>query len=140
MDKIPGAKNDDGKLDLSLVPPEIIEAVAHIRRYGNMTYEDPQNWKRVEASKFHQALLRHVLAMWEDWESLDDESGYPHLWHLCCNAAFLCALYRKTVDVMETIDDIIEKCFGGDEEAFHRWSRGESCGNGRSEDTVPSSV
>lgn len=91
-DKVPGAKNDDGKLQLSLVPPEIIKAIAEIRRYGNEKYADPQNWRNVEAERFHEALLRHTLAIWEDWEAIDPESGFPHLWHLCCNAAFMCSL------------------------------------------------
>ena len=90
--KLPGAKNDDGKLQLSLVPPEIITAIAEIRRYGNEKYADPQNWRSVDAERFHEAMLRHVLAIWEDWQAVDPESGFPHLWHLCCNAAFLCAL------------------------------------------------
>lgn len=95
MDKIPGAKDDTGKLKLSLVPPEIITAVAEIRKYGNDKYDDPQNWQRVDAEKFHEALLRHALAIWENWKAVDPESGFPHLWHLCCNAAFLCAMLKK---------------------------------------------
>lgn len=89
--KLPGAKSDDGKLKLSDVPPEIVEAIAKIRAYGNAKYADPDSWKRVDPEKFHDALLRHVLASWVDWKKVDPESGMPHLWHICCNAAFLCA-------------------------------------------------
>ena len=92
---IPGAKNDDGKLDISAVPPEIITAVAEIRRYGNQKYADPDNWRRVEPAKFHKAMLRHCLALWEDPFAIDPESNMPHLWHLCCNAAFLCHFYEN---------------------------------------------
>lgn len=91
-EKLPGAKSDDGKLDLSQVPPEIITAVAKIRAYGNAKYADPDNWRRVDPEKFHGAMLRHVLAIWEDWKAVDPESGMPHLWHLMCNGAFLCAM------------------------------------------------
>ena len=91
--KLPGAKSDEGKLDLTMVPPEIILAVAEIRRYGNQKYADPQNWRAVPPEKIHKALIRHAVAMWEDPWALDPESGMPHLWHLACNAAFLCAMY-----------------------------------------------
>ena len=92
MEKIPGAKNDDSKLILSTVPPAAIRAIAEIRRYGNQKYADPQNWRRVDPAKFHKAMLRHCLACWENPGAVDPESGLPHLWHLMCNGAFLCAL------------------------------------------------
>lgn len=93
--KLPGAKSDAGKLQLSTVPPEAIIAVAKIRAYGNAKYADPDNWKRVAPEKFHGAMLRHVLAIWEDWKAVDPESGMPHLWHLMCNGAFLCAMMEE---------------------------------------------
>ena len=93
--KLPGAKSDAGKLDLTMVPPEIIKAVAVIRDYGNKKYADPENWWRVDPQKFHAALIRHAVAMWEDPWAVDPESGYPHLWHLACNAAFLCEFYKE---------------------------------------------
>ena len=93
--KLPGAKSDAGKPDLTQVPPEIIKAVAAIRDYGNKKYADPQNWRRVDPKKFHAALIRHAVALWEDPWAVDPESGYPHLWHLACNAAFLCEFYKE---------------------------------------------
>ena len=93
--KLPGAKNDDGKLQLSVVPPEAIVAIARIREYGNKKYADPQNWRRVLPEKFHEAMLRHCLACWEDPYAVDPESGLPHLWHLMCNGAFLCAMMEE---------------------------------------------
>lgn len=93
--KLPGAKNDDGKLQLSAVPPEAIVAIARIREYGNRKYADPQNWRRVLPEKFHEAMLRHCLACWEDPYAVDPESGLPHLWHLMCNGAFLCAMMEE---------------------------------------------
>lgn len=88
--KLPGAKSDDGKVKPHEVPKEIIWAIAKVRQYGNAKYADPENWKRVDPEKFHDALLRHVLAMWNDPYSIDSESHLPHLWHLVTNAAFLC--------------------------------------------------
>ena len=93
-DKIPGAKSDVGKLKLSDVPPEIIEAVAKVREFGNRKYSDPENWKRVDPEKFHDAMLRHVLHSWTDWRVLDEESGLPAIFHIACNAAFLIAFWE----------------------------------------------
>jgi hypothetical protein len=89
--KLPGAKSDKGKLVLKYVPPELITAVAKVREYGNQKYMTAENWRDVDPEKFHDAMLRHILAMWVDWKSVDPESGLPHLWHLMCNGAFLCA-------------------------------------------------
>lgn len=93
--KVPGAKSDVGKLKLSDVPPEIIEAVAKVREFGNKKYADPDNWKRVDPEKFHDALLRHVLHSWTDWRAVDGESGLPAIFHIACNAAFLCAFLME---------------------------------------------
>lgn len=93
--KLPGAKDSKGKLVLSDVPPEVIRAIAKIREYGNKKYADPDNWRRLPITVFHEALLRHALAMWEDAYAIDEESGLPALWHLACNAAFLCALMEE---------------------------------------------
>ena len=89
-EKLPGAKSDTGKIKPHEVPKEVILAIAKVRQYGNAKYADPENWMRVEPEKFHDALLRHVLAMWNDPYAVDPESHLPHLWHLVTNAAFLC--------------------------------------------------
>ena len=83
------AKADAGKLRLTLVPPEIIDAIARVRMYGNQKYGDPENWRQVEPERYRDAAFRHFLAYLDDPEGNDDESGLPHLWHLACNIAFL---------------------------------------------------
>nr|DAJ41252.1 MAG TPA: hypothetical protein [Caudoviricetes sp.] len=88
---IEGTKDDNGKLKLSRVPPELIEAVARVRDFGDRKYTDPENWKHIAPERWHEALLRHVLAIWNDPMHIDEESGLPSLWHVACNAAFLCA-------------------------------------------------
>lgn len=42
------AKADAGKPRLTLVPRQIIWAIARIREYGNEKYHDPENWRQVE--------------------------------------------------------------------------------------------
>lgn len=83
------AKSDHDKPRPSLVPPALIRGVDAIREYGCKKYKDPDNWRRVEAQRYWDALLRHALAAWDDWKAVDPESGMPHLWHIACNAGFL---------------------------------------------------
>ena len=88
------AKADAGKPRLSLVPSELIRAVATVREYGNRKYGSPDNWRRVEVERYRDAAYRHLLDYIDDPDSVDQESGLPHLWHLACNVAFLCALEK----------------------------------------------
>lgn len=86
------AKADAGKLQLTLVPREIIRAIARIRMYGTQKYADPENWRKVEKERYRDAAFRHFLAYLDDPAGKDEESGLPHLWHLACNIAFLCEM------------------------------------------------
>ena len=86
------AKKDWGKLRPTLVPTQIIWDIANVRDYGCQKYKDPDNWKRVEVERYRDALFRHLILYVNDPHGLDSESGLPHLWHLSCNAAFLCEL------------------------------------------------
>lgn len=86
------AKADAGKAPISLVPMDIVWAIAWIRKYGNEKYGDPDNWKTVEPERYRDALMRHLLHYISDPKSIDEESGYPHLWHAACNMAFLMSM------------------------------------------------
>jgi hypothetical protein len=88
------AKADGGKPRLTLVPRQIIWDIAAVRAYGNQKYGDPENWRQVEPQRYRDALMRHLMAYLDDPKSVDSESGLPHLWHLACNAAFLCELEK----------------------------------------------
>lgn len=83
------AKSDSGKPRPSLVQPALIRADMGVREYGCQKYHKPDNWRNVEAARYWDALLRHVLAAWDDWRATDPESGLPHLHHIICNAGFL---------------------------------------------------
>ena len=91
------AKADKGKLKLTLVPTEIIRDIAVIREYGNNKYPNggKDNWKSVEPERYRDAAYRHMLAYVDNPVSIDDESRYPHLWHLACNVSFLCDLEKE---------------------------------------------
>ena len=81
-------KADAGKLCPTLVPPSLVAAVAAIRGYGVAKYGRSESWREVESQRYKDALYRHWLA-YLGGEENDPESGYPHLWHLACNVAFL---------------------------------------------------
>lgn len=92
------AKQDDGKLDLTLVPTAIIWCIAAIRKFGLTKYKDPMNWKRVEKARLRAAAFRHFLKYLRDPEKLDEESGLPHLWHCATNIDFLCELEHYDIE------------------------------------------
>lgn len=91
------AKNDAGKLQLTLVPRQMIRDVAEVRMYGNAKYPEggPENWRQVEPERYRDALCRHLLAYLDDPAGVDPESGIKHLKHLACNVAFLCEMEDK---------------------------------------------
>lgn len=74
---------------------QILFDIANIREYGTRKYGDPENWKRVSPERYREAAFRHFLRYLDDPDGVDDESGLPHLSHLACNIAFLCALKGK---------------------------------------------
>ena len=88
------AKADAGKLPLTMVPRQIIREIARIRMYGNQKYGDPENWKQVSVERYRDAAFRHFLSYLDDPHGLDEESGLPHLSHLCTNCAFLCEMEK----------------------------------------------
>lgn len=89
-----GAKQDAGKFRPSLLEPELFEEVAKVREHGVEKYGDKDNWKKVSADRYHDALLRHALACLHDVYAVDEESGLLHLSHICCNAMFLLSMRR----------------------------------------------
>lgn len=92
------AKADAGKLQLSLVPTQIIRDIAQVRMYGCEKYKDPDNWKKVECQRYVDALYRHFLAFVDDPYSVDEESGIPHYKHMACNMAFICEMMEGVSD------------------------------------------
>ena len=75
------AKDDKGKLKLSLVPTQIIRDIAEVREYGCQKYHDPDNWKSVEVQRYIDAFYRHWLEVIKNPMSIDQESGIFHYKH-----------------------------------------------------------
>lgn len=97
MEQLKGAKFDGGKPRPSTVPVEAIIAILEARMYGFNKYGDAEDWRSIEPERWHEALLRHVLAIWEDPTHIDEESGLPSIWHVMTNGAFLCACLKDVL-------------------------------------------
>ena len=83
-----GARYNDGKTALELVPLMAMEDCARVFDYGRKKYAE-WNWAKGQAwSAPLGCLLRH-LAAWQRGEDNDPESGLPHLGHAMCNLVML---------------------------------------------------
>ena len=89
-----GARYNDGKADISLIPLCTLEDEARVWMYGKQKYA-AWNWaKGMDWSVPLACAMRHIAA-WQRGEELDAESGLPHLAHAMCNLRML-TLYSKT--------------------------------------------
>ena len=89
-----GARYNDGKADISLIPLCTLEDEARVWMYGKQKYA-AWNWaKGMNWSVPLACAMRHIAA-WQRGEELDAESGLPHLAHAMCNLRML-TLYSKT--------------------------------------------
>lgn len=114
--KIKGAKYDEGKPRPSLVPVEAIEAIMQVREFGKAKYADAEDWRKVPREKWLDALLRHVLHIWDNPLALDDESGLPALWHAITNGSFLCEVYKEDLQaaiMQKAVDDDLKEWSDG---------------------------
>lgn len=110
IDDNQNAKADAGKLQLSLVPTQIIKDVAEVRMYGNKKYGDPDNWKTVDVRRYIDALLRHTLEFVRKLDSVDSESGIAHYKHMACNMAFICEMMGDGVPQRcKTVEEILAR-------------------------------
>ena len=89
------AKADQGKPHPSYCPVALIEGVIAVREYGTAKYGDPENWRRVEPGRYHEAILRHTLSIWEDPYAVDPDSGLLHLQHIATNIGFLLQMRKE---------------------------------------------
>ena len=89
-----GARYNDDKPDLSLIPLCTLEDEARVWAYGKKKYA-AWNWaKGMDWSVPYACAMRH-LAAWQRGEDIDLESGQSHLAHAMCNLRML-TLYSRT--------------------------------------------
>lgn len=86
-----GKKFDAGKDPWDLVPWEAVEQIVRVLEHGRAKY-GAWNWVGVDQyrRRYFSALLRHLMA-WRRGESVDPESGLPHLAHAGCCILFMLA-------------------------------------------------
>lgn len=89
-----GARYNQGKADLSLIPLSTLEDEARVWMYGERKYKR-FNWMKGMAWSIPLACALRHLAAWQNGEDLDPESGQPHLAHAMCNLRML-TLYSRT--------------------------------------------
>jgi hypothetical protein len=94
-----GMKYDEDKPSYTLIPANSEEAVAKVLTFGAKKY-DRDNWKKVNNAEWRyvDAALRHISSH-RRGETIDPESGLPHLAHAICSLYFLLELeHGKTWD------------------------------------------
>lgn len=83
-----GIKHDNEKLRFDLVPVFPMQAVAAVFTHGAAKYQD-RNWEKgIDQGRLYAAALRHLLAFWGG-ETVDAESGLPHLAHAIVNCMMM---------------------------------------------------
>lgn len=82
-----GTKNDTQKVDLTLIDPRFLSAMARVLEAGNKQYGF-QNWKGLDPQRLRKALYRHLLAELAG-ESTDGDSGELHVVHIACGCMML---------------------------------------------------
>lgn len=88
-----GARYNDGKIALDLIPGIALEDCARVFDYGRKKYA-AWNWaKGMQWMVPFGCLLRHMYA-WARGEDNDPESGLPHLGHAMCNLVMLTTFAR----------------------------------------------
>ena len=82
-------KHDSGKWRMSLVPVTALKSIVDVLEFGAKKYA-VDNWRTVPDARrrYYDAAIRHLTAWW-DGETLDEESGLPHLAHAGCCVIFL---------------------------------------------------
>ena len=85
-------KWDKGKIRYELVPLSAIEALGKVLTFGATRYGD-ETWRFLPKAndRYYAATLRHLFA-YRNGEYLDNDSGFPHLFHALANIAFLIEL------------------------------------------------
>jgi len=97
-----GKKFDCDKLKVHLLYKTLVEPledVAKVLTFGADKYGE-DNWQNLDNGfdRYYAAFIRHTNARVKG-ETLDPESGLPHLAHAACCLLFMMFLDRKPVEV-----------------------------------------
>lgn len=89
------AKDIEGKAPLHLVPMQIVEDIAWVRKMGTDKYKDPDNWMKVPMMHYLDAACRHLHKALANPFAKDSESNLYHIHHVACNIAFICDMMKR---------------------------------------------
>lgn len=92
-----GAKDDEEKNRLELMPYDALWAVGKVYTFGARKYDD-RNWEKgIKYSRIYGAMMRHCWAWWNR-EDNDPETGLSHMIHAAWNAITLVAYIIRGMD------------------------------------------
>lgn len=102
-----GKKYDGGKPmvgTLCRIFPLALMGIGKCIEFGTRKYPQPDNWKKVEdgEKRYLDSLIRHLLKYLAGQE-LDNETGLPHLYHVCWNALAITEFYIKRTNQGEDL-------------------------------------
>jgi hypothetical protein len=102
--KIIGRFNE-GKLQWTMMDFKSMAPMIQVLMYGAKKY-DRDNWKKACPKKLDllDSLERHFIGLVAG-ESVDPESGLPHIGHLMCNAMFYSYWEQKTNGLFENFEE-----------------------------------
>lgn len=83
-----GLRYNQGKTQLDLIPPFVIEQLGKVLTFGAEKYDRNNYRKGMAWSKVLDSLMRHLNAF-RSGEDFDPESGLHHLSHILANTSFL---------------------------------------------------
>ena len=96
MKNEPGLRYDAGKPRYDLIPPEALEALAHVYTKGAEKYAD-RNWEKgMTWGRCFRAMISHAIAWWAG-ETFDKELGCHHLAMAAWNAFALLTYQLREV-------------------------------------------
>lgn len=103
-------KSDEGKARLDLIDPLFLADMARVMEYGaRKPGRSDHNWRiGGRWGLYLAALLRHVFE-WASGESIDAESGCPHLAHAACCLMILLYWQRNRIGTDDRIYPETEK-------------------------------
>lgn len=93
-----GKKYDSDKRRYDLVDLDVIGAIADVLGFGAQKYAE-NSWQNLPngEKRYFAALMRHLEAH-QRGETVDPESGFPHIYHALTNVYFLTYFYNHRED------------------------------------------
>lgn len=97
-------KQTVGKVRVDLIPPKSHLAIAKVREFGGLKYNDPWGWKdQCKTTDFITAAQRHLIKI-QSGELVDAESGLPHLYHALTSLAMAVEVDGKSFKELEQLE------------------------------------